>query len=235
MLSDLVQILALSRRTGSLQVSQGSESGKIWFRDGQVVHATFGQIEGKEAFRELMRFQRGKFQMGYDEEAPRQSVNEPLEGLLLDSLRLIDEANRPSELAEPAEQASQTLSVVMRSADYWQGLPAAAKQLGASPFLALISVTSGTSVVLEAEDESVIEHAAPWVRELVQDASSLNPKATRGSAEWHEADRAWAMLWDLPLGAIAAYGERREEGWQSVEFRRRVSRVVVPFFEEGAK
>ncbi|MEO1083607.1 MAG: response regulator [Acidobacteriota bacterium] len=232
MLSDLVQILALSRRTGSLQVSQGAESGKIWFRDGQVAHATFGELEGREAFQELMRFQRGKFQMGYDEEAPRMTVDEPLEGLLLDSLRLIDESNRPSELTEAEELAGKPMSVVLRIAEYWQQLPASAKQLGASPFLAVVSVNDGTSVVLEAEDESVIEHAAPWIRSLVHDGCALNPEAKRGSAEWFETNRAWSLLWDLSLGAIAAYGEKRGEGWQSARFRRRISSVVMPFFEE---
>ncbi|MEO1368403.1 MAG: response regulator [Acidobacteriota bacterium] len=234
MLSDLVQILALSRRTGSLRVSQGDQDGKIWFHDGQVVHAAHDGVEGRSAFQELMRFQRGKFQMGYDEEAPVRSIDEPLEGLLLDSLRLIDEENKSSELAEPAALASQPLSEVLRRAEHWQQLPASAKQLGRAPFLALVSVEPGTSVVLEADEESVIEHAAPWIRDLVRESCALNPQATRGSSEWHEVGRAWAMLWDLRLGAIAAYGEARGDGWQSSEFRRRVSRVVVPLFEESA-
>ncbi|MEM6794633.1 MAG: response regulator, partial [Acidobacteriota bacterium] len=87
MLSDLVQILALSRRTGSLKVTERDEGGQVWFEDGKVAHCVFGDIEGRDAFAQLMRLQRGKFQMGYDDEPPKRTIDETLDGLLLDSMR----------------------------------------------------------------------------------------------------------------------------------------------------
>lgn len=39
-LGDVVQLLALGRRTGCLSVTHGAEFGSVWFVDGRVAHAT---------------------------------------------------------------------------------------------------------------------------------------------------------------------------------------------------
>ncbi|MEM6794736.1 MAG: hypothetical protein AAF725_12220, partial [Acidobacteriota bacterium] len=127
------------------------------------------------------------------------------------------------------------MSAVLASAEAWQQLPAGEKRLGQDPFLSLVSVQPGTSVVLEAEDETAIETADPWLRDLVRDSRRLSPDSPRGSAEWLDGDRAWAVMWDASVGTIAAYSETRADGWRSSTFRRRVSRLVLPLLQQPAE
>ncbi len=52
-LPDILQLVAMSGRTGSFKFLSDGASGQIFLADGQVVHAAAGDLQGEEAVYEL--------------------------------------------------------------------------------------------------------------------------------------------------------------------------------------
>jgi CRP-like cAMP-binding protein len=60
--TELLQALNLSQKTGALTFSFAKGEGRVSLRDGDVIHAEFRDQTGQEAFFEIMKQKRGKFQ-----------------------------------------------------------------------------------------------------------------------------------------------------------------------------
>jgi hypothetical protein len=93
-LVDLVQLLASASRTGRLGIRHPLGSAKVYFERGRVVHVEFGDREGADAAFALFADERGTFEFVSGLPAPRRSVEQSTESLVLDALRLLDEARR---------------------------------------------------------------------------------------------------------------------------------------------
>jgi response regulator RpfG family c-di-GMP phosphodiesterase len=88
---DIVQTLAIGMKTALVAVSQGDESGKIWFRDGAVVHAMCGELSGEAAFHALARFKTGEFAIEHGIKSRRTTIECDTMFLVMESMRLMDE------------------------------------------------------------------------------------------------------------------------------------------------
>ncbi|HEX6810806.1 MAG TPA: DUF4388 domain-containing protein [Planctomycetota bacterium] len=60
--TDLVHLMQIGRRTGTLTLLTPRASGQVLFVRGHVYHATFGSMEGEEAFYRLVFETKGKFE-----------------------------------------------------------------------------------------------------------------------------------------------------------------------------
>lgn len=90
---DIVQILENSRMTGVLALRSGGRGGSVYFNDGQVVDATFGQSVGLEAFSDLVEFASGQFEFEKSTSRFQQRISASSNtSLILDVLREKDEA-----------------------------------------------------------------------------------------------------------------------------------------------
>jgi hypothetical protein len=90
---DIVQILENSRMTGVLNLRSGVRSGNVYFNDGQVVDATFGQKIGLDAFSEVVDFSSGTFAFEKSPTRFQQRIEAMSNtSLILDVLREKDEA-----------------------------------------------------------------------------------------------------------------------------------------------
>ena len=94
-LSDVVQLLSASARTGKLGLIEedSGRSGAIFFESGTVVHAEAGASEGEDAFFDLMLWSDGEFMFHPDVVADRKTVRERSSVLLIESARRSDEWN----------------------------------------------------------------------------------------------------------------------------------------------
>lgn len=52
---DLVQMLVAARRSGVLEIEAESARGFLYLREGQVIHASDGELVGEQAFLEILR------------------------------------------------------------------------------------------------------------------------------------------------------------------------------------
>jgi DNA-binding response OmpR family regulator len=92
-LPDIVQTLAIGMKTALVALSSGELSGRIWFRDGAVVHAKCGEVEGEPAFHAMARWKTGEFAIEHGVKSRRTTIESDPMFLLMESMRLMDEAS----------------------------------------------------------------------------------------------------------------------------------------------
>jgi len=90
-LPDVIQLVAVSGKTGAFALKHGTESGRIFLRRGQIVHATTGSLIGEQAVYELARWSDGDFNFTPDAESEVVSIEKSNTNLLMEAARQIDE------------------------------------------------------------------------------------------------------------------------------------------------
>lgn len=160
-LVDIIQLECLSRTSTTLRITNGQLEGKIWIRDGDVIDSSAGVLNGTDAFKEILCWKTGSFEiLPPDEKRPRK-IMDSYQGLLLESAQAIDEA-QPQAAPDPARP----------------GAPAAP----VSPLLHLSRV-QGVDFLIEVPEEKNktaeswaaenVPGTAEWVRESVVDLRRL--------------------------------------------------------------
>lgn len=94
-LNDIIQLLGMSKRTATLELTCGSEHGRVYFRDGQIVHASAGSYEGEESLFELLSW--GDAEFAVEEgivSLPKISITRSTDALLLSTMTALDEIAR---------------------------------------------------------------------------------------------------------------------------------------------
>lgn len=92
-LPDVLQIISNNRKTGELVVETTDKRNiaKVFFRDGQIVHTTFGKFKGLKALFRLLSLEQGSFLFENKQLAINATIQEKLENLLLEGYRHLDE------------------------------------------------------------------------------------------------------------------------------------------------
>jgi len=94
-LSDLLQILSLNGKDGSIVLRQGGDAGAIHLASGLIVHATCGQISGVKALFRMLGWSGATFRvLPAGEGGEERSVDQPTTSVLMDGLVSLDEWNR---------------------------------------------------------------------------------------------------------------------------------------------
>lgn len=97
---DLVQSLEMGRKSCLLTLTNEQDRCEMYFKDGQVIHATYGAMKGDEAVFKVLRWTKGNFQVNFEGVTGEQSCTLNTQGLLMEGLRLLDEANRDATESE---------------------------------------------------------------------------------------------------------------------------------------
>lgn len=90
-LPDILQLVAVSGKTGRFTIKNERDTGRIYLSDGQIVHALLGQIEGEEAVYELAIWTEGDFVFTPEEDSGPQTITKSNTSLLMEAARRIDE------------------------------------------------------------------------------------------------------------------------------------------------
>jgi CheY-like chemotaxis protein len=90
-LVDLIQLECLSRSSSVLRINQGSMEGKIWVQNGDIIDAASGNLNGEEAFREILSWKGGNFEILPAEPNRTRTIYNSYQGLLLDTAQALDE------------------------------------------------------------------------------------------------------------------------------------------------
>jgi CheY-like chemotaxis protein len=97
---DLLQSLELGRKTCRLTLTRGGERCDLYFSEGQIGHAVYGALKGNPAVFRVIAWNQGDFQIDFRETATQeQNTTLSTQALLMEGLRLLDEANRDAEEA----------------------------------------------------------------------------------------------------------------------------------------
>ena len=94
---DLLQSLEMGHKTCSLVLTNAGDKCEMFFSDGQVNHAGYGGTKGDDAVYKALAWQTGTFQIDFTGRSGEQTCTRSTQGLLMEGLRLLDEANRDQE------------------------------------------------------------------------------------------------------------------------------------------
>jgi CheY-like chemotaxis protein len=94
---DLLQSLEMGRKSGQLTFTNAGDRCEVFFAEGQVTHAVYGELTGDAAVFKVLRWTGGNFQLNFEGKTRAQTTTLNTQGLLMEGLRLLDEANRDSE------------------------------------------------------------------------------------------------------------------------------------------
>ena len=102
-LTDLLQLVCMSRANRLLGIQCAAGSGTIWMREGEACHAEFGDLSGKDAFCEILLQNGGSFESAPPRGDETATIDEPFEFLLMDAMRYRDEKLGVGEEAEESD------------------------------------------------------------------------------------------------------------------------------------
>ncbi len=103
-LADLLQILAMNRRTGKLVLTHGQERGEIHLANGRPANARIGDIEGEKALFRLIGWKEGSFAFAPGPAPTRSRIDRVMEDALLEGMRQADERSRLLATLPPVQQ-----------------------------------------------------------------------------------------------------------------------------------
>lgn len=96
-LPDLLQLLSMGRKTGTLTVTTSIAAGELRLQDGEVVDATFRRAEGMKAVIRLLGERDGAFHFAPDSTPTLRRIREPMSTILMEGTRHTDEIRRLRE------------------------------------------------------------------------------------------------------------------------------------------
>jgi len=109
-LVDIIQLECLSQSSSVLKVTNGPLSGKIWFHNGDVIDAEAADLAAEEAFRKILSWKTGNFEILPAEPERTRAIFNSYQGLLLESAQALDEAQASGnpEIAVAQEASAPT-------------------------------------------------------------------------------------------------------------------------------
>lgn len=115
-LSSIVQINCEERNQAQLILNFQGQTGTIFFRDGEMIHAEAGGVTGEEAVYELLGWEDGSFQLKMGAEPSLRTIDTPWSGIILEGMRRIDES-KAGWSAEWEGESEQQLTQIQESVD----------------------------------------------------------------------------------------------------------------------
>ncbi len=175
---DLLGLIERLGSSGTLGVETPSGPATLWFTDGRVIDAALGRFEGEEAVFRLLMADEGSFELTLTASLHAERIEVPMERLIGDSLRQLDEWMRlcgdvpplesclrldPESLELRREELAEELSALIRSCDGRRTIREVVDNSELGPLLALEAIQNLRSVGILVEGAS--EEAAAEAEE----------------------------------------------------------------------
>lgn len=90
-LADIVQLVAVSGKTGMFSLTRAADRGVVYIHNGQITHAKVGEIEGEDAVYALALWSHGDFQFSAGVESDMRTITRSNTNLLMEAARRSDE------------------------------------------------------------------------------------------------------------------------------------------------
>jgi len=99
---DVIQTIEISRKSGVIQfVGERGRQAAIYFRDGRVIDAEAGALQGEDAVFRLLTWNEGEFEVVFRTVRRREVITMSSQGLLMEGMRRLDEWSRLFEQLPP--------------------------------------------------------------------------------------------------------------------------------------
>ena len=90
-LSDLMQMIAMGRRSAVIDVRKGPIAGRIWCSEGEIVDATSGALRGAHAVYRLLALDQGVLCADFRPLSRRRVISDGMQALVMEAARRKDE------------------------------------------------------------------------------------------------------------------------------------------------
>jgi CheY-like chemotaxis protein len=94
--AELMQSLEMGQKSCRLTLHRGKKSCELYFAGGQCKDARLGKLEGDAAVYEAVNWTDGEFEIDFSAASDRSNTTRSTTGLLMEAMRLMDEANSNS-------------------------------------------------------------------------------------------------------------------------------------------
>jgi CheY-like chemotaxis protein/Flp pilus assembly protein TadD len=99
---DVIQTIEISRKSGVIQfVAERNRQAAIYFREGRVIDAEAGALQGEDAVYRLLTWSEGDFEVVFRTVRRREVIATSSQGLLMEGMRRLDEWSRLLEQLPP--------------------------------------------------------------------------------------------------------------------------------------
>ena len=109
-LVDLIQLECLSHSSSVLKINKGGQQGNIWVNNGEVIDAATLTAGGEAAFKEILSWKNGSFEILPAEPDHPRTITTPYQGLLLDFAQAFDENRGDESSAQTAATDTRFLT-----------------------------------------------------------------------------------------------------------------------------
>src|SRR5690606_28870993 len=94
---DLVQTIEISRKTGTISLATELGEATVWFREGAIIDAEMGRLQGGAAIYRLLGLSDGHFDVEFKPVNRHQVIQESTQAILMEGMRRVDEWGRLME------------------------------------------------------------------------------------------------------------------------------------------
>ncbi len=91
---DLLQTFDIGQKSCRLELRHSGQRSEMHFRNGQLVHATFGDLSGEAAVYAVVGWTEGMFLINFEQSDCPRTITHSTQSVLLEALRRFDEAQR---------------------------------------------------------------------------------------------------------------------------------------------
>jgi len=168
-LQEVLQMECLGRKSSVLEVFTGNARGRIFIRDGEIVHAETGSLQGEVALYSLLGLRGGEFNLLPFTPPPDRTITGQYEFLLMEAARLSDEQSGESP-PKPGESAPAGPRERDQHLSLEQGNAVPANPVRIEEML----LCSGTGEVLDEWNCKALEQRLQWFEQLRQQTSQIS-------------------------------------------------------------
>jgi CheY-like chemotaxis protein len=92
--TELMQSLEMGQKSCRLTLRHNGENAELYFTAGQCKHAQLGAAEGDNVVYQAVNWADGEFEIEFGASSDRETTTHSTTGLLMEAMRLLDEANQ---------------------------------------------------------------------------------------------------------------------------------------------
>lgn len=97
-LTDVFQLIQLGQKDGGLRIQSDNDVGIVYFKGGMVIHAKTNTFLGEPAIDSILSWKKGRFVFNPGEETLENTVDLPIQQVILEAARRIDELKKIQKL-----------------------------------------------------------------------------------------------------------------------------------------
>jgi hypothetical protein len=163
-LVDIIQLECLCQSSSVLKITNGSLVARIWFMEGQIIDAETQGVIGEEAFRKILTWKTGHFELLPVDPGRSRTITNSYQGLLLETAQAIDESQGEPTADQSSESGQTTNRVSPKSA---AGI---GQNKGIEFALVISEKASATADAWALENPQAF---AEWTRKTIEEFNSL--------------------------------------------------------------